>query len=101
MDRMLNFNGAIVPERDIIEALKLAKDMRLKSVYRNIHPVALRIALKYAIAVDDKFAKQQLSKVQEEAINRYVQQLLKEVEEMREKTTTKAFQPKKETHGTE
>jgi len=82
--RLLVFDGLIVPERDIVEALNLAKDMRLKSIYRGIHPVALRIALKYALAVDDMFAKQQLSPEQEEAINRYVQQLLKDVEKMRQ-----------------
>jgi len=40
--------------------------------------------LKYALAVDDMFAKQQLSPEQEKAINRYVQQLLKDVEKMRQ-----------------
>jgi hypothetical protein len=81
---ILNFKGVFVPERDITEALKLAKELRLKSVYRFIHPVALRIALKYALAVDDTFAKQQLTPEQEEAINKYVQQLLKDVEKMKQ-----------------
>jgi hypothetical protein len=82
--KILNFEGVFVPERDINEALNLAKELRLKSVYKFIHPVALRIALKYALTVDDTFAKQQLTPEQEEAINKYVQQLLKDVEKMKQ-----------------
>jgi transcription termination factor NusB len=82
--KILNFEGVFVPERDINEALNLAKELRLKSVYRFIHPVAIRIALKYALTVDDTFAKQQLTPEQEEAINKYVQQLLKDVEKMKQ-----------------
>ena len=82
--KILNFEGVFVPERDINEALNLAKELRMKSVYRFIHPVAIRIALKYALTVDDTFAKQQLTPEQEEAINKYVQQLLKDVEKMKQ-----------------
>ena len=80
MARILNFDGILVPEWEIVEAINILKLLRRKS----LHPVAVRIALKYALAVDDKFAKQQLSKEQDEAINRYVQQLLKDVEKMRQ-----------------
>jgi hypothetical protein len=75
--KILNFKGVFVPERDITEALKLVKDLRLRATYKAIHPVAVRIALKYALAVDDEFAKEQLTQEQEAAIAEVVQKLHK------------------------
>jgi hypothetical protein len=77
MSKIVNFKGVFVPERDILEALKLVKELREKTVYRAIHPVATRIALKYALMVDDEFAKQQLTPEQDAAINEAVQKLYK------------------------
>jgi hypothetical protein len=49
MSKIINFKGILVPERDIVEALKLVKELREKVIYKGIHPVAIRVALKYAL----------------------------------------------------
>jgi hypothetical protein len=77
MSKIINFKGVFVPERDIVEALKLVKELREKVIYKGIHPVATRIALKYALMVDDEASKSQLTPEQEEAINETVRKLYK------------------------
>ena len=74
----IKFDGVTVPEKDIIEALKLVKELRMKAIFKAIHPIALRIALKYATAVDDFFAKKHLTPQQEAQITREVEKLLKQ-----------------------
>ena len=82
----LNFNGVNVPEKDVAEALYLVKELRLKSMFKAIHPIALRIALKYALAIDDLLAQKHLTPEQEKTINKYVEKL---VQELLSKTKTK------------
>jgi len=79
--KIFNLKGVFVPERDVKEALKLVRDLRLKSIYKSIHPVAMRIALKFALMVDDEIAKQRLTAEQEEAIDKMVKDLRKLINE--------------------
>lgn len=65
-----------VSELDVKRALLLVRDLRAKAVVGNIHPVAFRIALKYALKVDDVLSKQILNAEQEKAIDVYVGRLL-------------------------
>jgi len=75
--KIINLKGVLIPERDVREALRLVRELRLKSVYKSLHPVAVRIALKFALAVDDEFAKQRLTSEQEAAIDKMVKDLRK------------------------
>lgn len=52
-------------EEDLKKAMNLLRNMRYECNQQRINPVAFRIALKFALHVDDRYARQHLN-IQEE-----------------------------------
>ena len=50
-----------IPERDLVRALVLVRDLRARAIAEDLDPRATRIALIYADLVDFHFAKQRLT----------------------------------------
>jgi len=60
-------------EADLKEALLLVRDLRLKALHLDAR--AVRVALKFALMVDDYFASQQLTKEEDEELTRMAKEL--------------------------
>ena len=67
-----------ISNEDIKRALILVRDLRLKGMRSNINPKAIRIALKYALLVDDHFAKQRLKLSEEKELDERAKRLFQE-----------------------
>jgi len=67
-------------------ALLLVRDFRAKAVMQCLDPRAVRVALKYALLVDDYLVKQHgLSPAEEQQINELAKKLFKQTPQVREK----------------
>ena len=60
---------------DIMRALFLVKNLRLIGIRSNINPRAMRIALKYALLVDDHFAKQRVTPAEDKKLDAIARRL--------------------------
>ena len=66
-------------------ALLLVRDLRAKSVMQDLDPRAVRVALKYALLVDDYISKQHgLSPTEEQQIEKLANKLFDETPQVRE-----------------
>ncbi|MEM1551604.1 MAG: hypothetical protein QXH03_02905 [Candidatus Bathyarchaeia archaeon] len=66
--------------RHLIEALKLMRDFRAKAVAMNIDARAVRVALKFALLVDDKCAKEAgLTEEQDKLLDGLAMEIFKRV----------------------
>lgn len=70
----------MVPERDLYEALRLVRKMRRKALEQGLNPIAVRIALKLALLIDDQFAAKKLSLDQLAQIDVFTVELFHKVE---------------------
>jgi hypothetical protein len=59
-------------------ALLLVKEFRFKCVQQKLDPRAVRVALKYALKIDDYLAKQHLTQEEEQKINEIAEKLFQE-----------------------
>jgi hypothetical protein len=67
-------------------ALLLVKEFRFKCVQQDLDPRAVRIALKYALKIDDYLAKQHgLTQEEEQKINEIAEKLFQETPQIKEK----------------
>jgi len=66
-------------------ALLLVRDLRAKAVMQDLDPRAVRVALKYALLVDDYISKQHgLSPAEEQQIEKLAKKLFNETPQVRE-----------------
>jgi len=67
--------------RHLTEALKLVRDLRAKAIAMNIDPRAIRVALKFALLVDDKCAREAgLTDEQDKLLDGFAREIFKRVE---------------------
>lgn len=66
-------------EEHLKAALLLVRDFRAKALAADLDPRAVRVALKYALLVDDKFMKDHLSLEEEQKITQIAQMLFDEM----------------------
>lgn len=69
----------MIEDNDLKKALLLVRELRRQALIQNVDPVAMRIALKFALKVDDLCAQQRLTEAEEKAIEIYVDKLVKAV----------------------
>lgn len=67
-------------------ALLLVRDLRAKAVMQGLDPRAVRVALKYALMVDDYLAKEKgLTPPEEQELNRITKKLFDQTAQIKEK----------------
>jgi hypothetical protein len=64
-------------EDELERALMLIRDLRLRAVLENIDARALRVALKFALMVDDYLAREKLSREEDAELTRIAEELFK------------------------
>jgi len=67
-------------------ALLLVRDLRAKAIMQNLDPRAVRVALKYALLVDDYLMKEHgLTIAEEQQLEKLAKNLFSETPQIREK----------------
>jgi len=65
----------------MVRALALVRDLRIKAIRERVDPKAVRIALKYALLVDD--AVMRLSPQEEEKLTKIAEKLFRETPQVK------------------
>lgn len=73
-----NFTSKNDWDRHLVKALMLVRELRLKAVQQDLDTRAVRVALKYALLIDDELSREHgIRKEEERKINLVAQDLFK------------------------